>query len=75
MFFGAYLGLGLVVRFLYFAAPLICLALGALLAPLWQRRGRIVVLAVVLLVGWSGVALWAAGVLMRAKPSGLPLTY
>ena len=45
LFFGVYMGLGLVVRFLYFAAPLLCLGLGALFDLLWQRHGRLVVIA------------------------------
>jgi toxin CptA len=75
LFFGVYMGLGLVVRFLYFAAPLLCLALGALLGALWRRRSRWMVLALILLVAWSGAALWVMGVLMNVKPSGAPLTY
>ncbi len=75
LFFGVYMGLGLVVRYLYFATPLLCLGLGALLTALWQRRGRLVVIALILLVAWAGMALWAAGVLMGIKPSGVPLTY
>lgn len=75
LFFGVYMGLGLVVRFLYFAAPLLCLALGALLGSLWRRRGRWVVIALVLLVAWGGAALWATGVLQGVRPSGVPLTY
>jgi len=75
LFFGVYMGLGLVVRFLYFATPLLALWLGALLDTFWQHRGRLVVIVLILLVAWSGVALWAAGVLMGVKPSGVPLTY
>jgi toxin CptA len=72
----AYLGLGLLTRYIYFAAPLVCLAVGALLAALARRyAGRAVALAFVLLVTWSGVALWVAGVLMRVKPSVVPLTH
>ena len=74
LFMGVYFGLGLLVRYLYFAAPLICLALGTLLDRLWRRGGRLVTLALVLLVVASGVALWAAGVLLGVKPSLLPLT-
>jgi toxin CptA len=76
VFLAADFGLGLLVRYVYFAAPLICLAAGALLAALAQRPGgRAVVLALVLLVAWSGTALWVAGVLERVKPSALPLTH
>jgi toxin CptA len=74
-FFGVYLGLGLLVRYLYFAAPLVALALGVLLDGLWRRRARLVVTAIVLLVAWIGVALWVGGVLMRIKPSLVPLTH
>ena len=72
----AYLGLGLLTRYLYFAAPLICLAVGALLAALARRyAGRAMALAFVLLVAWAGTALWVAGVLLRVKPSLVPLTH
>jgi toxin CptA len=74
LFLGVYFGLGLLVRYIYFAAPLICLALGALLDRLWRRGGRLVTLALVLFVVASGVALWVAGVLLGVKPSLLPLT-
>ncbi|MBK9713523.1 MAG: hypothetical protein IPO81_19815 [Kouleothrix sp.] len=73
-FFGVYMGLGLLVRYIYFAAPLVCLALGVLLDGLWRRRGRIVVLALIVFVVGSGAAMWLGGVLMRIKPSLLPLT-
>lgn len=65
---------GLVVRYAYFAAPLICLALGALLAALWPRPGgRAAVLALALIIFWAGAVIWVEGVLMRVKPSALPL--
>jgi toxin CptA len=73
-FFSMYLGLGLFVRYVYFAPPLVALALGVLLNGLWPR-GRLVALALLLLVAWSGVALWAFGVLLQVKPSLLPLTH
>jgi toxin CptA len=75
LFMGVYFGLGLLVRYLYFATPLICLALGTLLDGLWRRGGRVVTLALVLFVVGSGVALWVAGVLLGVKPSLLPLTH
>jgi toxin CptA len=75
LFLGVYLGFGLVVRFVYFAVPPVCVALGVLLNDMWVRRGRAVVLGLLLLIVWGGVALWFAGVLMRLKPSALPLTY
>jgi toxin CptA len=74
LFMGVYFGLGLLVRYVYFATPLICLALGALLDRLWGRGAKLVTLALVLFVIASGVALWAAGVLLGVKPSLLPLT-
>lgn len=74
LFLGAYLGLGMVVRYIYFAVPPICLCLGAWLEALWARRGRAVVIALLLLTAWGSAALWAAGVLMRIKPSVVPLT-
>ena len=76
LFLAADFGLGLVVRYVYFAAPLVCLAVGGLLARLWGRPcGRLVAVALALLVAWSGTALWVAGVLERVKPSVLPLTH
>jgi toxin CptA len=76
IFLGADFGLGLVVRYVYFAAPLICLAVGTLLAALWGRStGRLVAVALALLVAWGGTALWVVGVLERVKPSVLPLTH
>jgi toxin CptA len=75
-FLAADFGLGLVVRYVYFAAPLICLTVGALLAGLWSRpAGQLVAITIALLVVWSGAALWVAGVLERVKPSVLPLTH
>lgn len=75
-FFGVYMSLGLLVRYIYFITPLVCLALGVLLARIWPRPGgRIVVLAIVLLVVAGGGALWAAGVLEGIKPTLVPLTH
>jgi toxin CptA len=76
LFLAADFGLGLLVRYVYFAAPLVCLAAGALLAALARHpAGRYAALALALLVAWSGTALWVAGVLERVKPSALPLTH
>jgi toxin CptA len=76
LFLAVDFGLGLLVRYVYFAAPLVCLGCGALLARLQQRyAGHIVGLALVLLIAWSGTAIWAAGVLERVKPSVLPLSH
>jgi toxin CptA len=74
LFMGVYFGLGLLVRYIYFAAPLLCLGLGVLLDHMWRRGGRLVVLALVLFVIASGLVLWTTGVLMGIKPSLLPLT-
>jgi hypothetical protein len=38
------------------------------------RHGHGAVLALVVLVAFSGAALWFAGVLLRDKPSLVPLT-
>jgi toxin CptA len=76
VFLAADLGLGLLVRYVYFAAPLICLGAGALLAALHRRAaGRVAAAALVVFVAWSGATLWAAAVLDRVKPSVLPLTH
>jgi toxin CptA len=75
LFLGVYFGLGLLVRYLYFATPLICLGLGELLDGLWRRGGRATTLALILFVVTSGLALWTAGVLLGVKPSLLPLTH
>jgi toxin CptA len=75
LFFLAYLFLGLLTRYIYFVTPLVCLAAGAALARLWARPGgRWVVGALALLVCWAGAALWLAGVLLRDRPSLVPLT-
>lgn len=75
LFFSTYVFLGLLTRYIYFVTPLVCLAAGAVLARLLGRPGgRQAVSALVLLVCWSGAALWFAGVLLRIKPSLVPLT-
>jgi toxin CptA len=72
----SYLSLSLLTRYIYFAVPLVCLAVGALLAELWRvAAGRIVAVAVALFVAWAGVVIWAEGVLMRVKPSVVALTH
>jgi toxin CptA len=38
VFFGTYLFLGLLTRYIYFVTPLVCLAAGAVLAPLWALK-------------------------------------
>jgi toxin CptA len=75
VFCSVYVLLGFLARYIYFAAPFVCLAAGLLLARLWRRPwGRVLVLALVVLVAFSGAALWFAGVLLRDKPSLVPLT-
>jgi toxin CptA len=66
----------MLTRYLYFAAPLFCLATGVVLAHFWRSRaGQIVAVALTLIVVSSGIALWFGGVLLRIKPSGLPLSH
>jgi toxin CptA len=75
VFFFSYVFLQLLTRYIYFATPLICLAAGATLARLTMRAGgRWVTGSLLLFVAWSGVVLWFCGVLMRIKPSLVPLT-
>jgi toxin CptA len=76
LLFGAIaISLGYLTRYIYFAAPLFCLAGGVALEWIWKRPGgRIVVIALVLAVAWVGAELWFSGVLLREKPSLVPLT-
>ncbi|GIW02586.1 MAG: hypothetical protein KatS3mg058_3989 [Roseiflexus sp.] len=75
VFFLSYVFLQLLTRYIYFATPLVCLAAGATLARLAVRPGgRWMTYSLTLLVVWSGVALWFGGVLLRIKPSLVPLT-
>ena len=63
------------VRYLYFLAPLGCLATGAVLDQLWLRRsGRGVAWLVFGLVAWLGLALWFNGAIMGVKMSLVSLT-
>ncbi len=76
VFFLSYIFLQLLTRYIYFATPLVCLAAGAALARLAVRPGgRWVAYSLALFVVWSGVALWFGGVLLRIKPSLVPLTH
>lgn len=70
---GAYIATGMVVRDLYFVAPLVCIALAVALDAFWRRGGRWLVLAFVALIMWQGMALWFGGVLLRIKPSAAAL--
>ena len=64
------------VRYLYFLAPLGCLATGAVLDQLWLRRsGRGVAWLVFGLVAWLGLALWFNGAIMGVKMSLVSLTH
>ncbi|MCS6839314.1 MAG: hypothetical protein NZ699_02935 [Roseiflexus sp.] len=75
VFFLSYVFLQLLTRYIYFATPLVCLAAGAALARLAVRPGgRWIAYSLTLFVAWSGVALWFGGVLLRIKPSLVPLT-
>lgn len=75
IFFLSYVFLELLTRYIYFATPIVCLAAGATLARLSARPGgRWMTYSLVCLVIWSGVMLWFGGVLLRIKPSLVPLT-
>ncbi|MFQ3630012.1 hypothetical protein [Roseiflexus sp.] len=75
VFFFSYVFLQLLTRYIYFATPLVCLAAGAVLARLAVRPvGRWMTYSLTLFVVWSGVVLWFGGVLLRIKPSLVPLT-
>jgi toxin CptA len=76
LFFAVYMALGLLTRYIYFDVPLVCLAGGAVLAGLGRSRaGRVAAVALALFVLATGVALWFGGVLLRDKPSLVPLTH
>lgn len=76
VFFLSYVFLQLLTRYIYFATPLVCLAAGAALARLAVRPGgRWAAYSLTMFVIWSGVALWFSGVLLRIKPSLVPLTH
>jgi toxin CptA len=76
LFFAVDVAFILQVRYIYFAAPLCCLAFAALLARLWpSRAGRVVVCAAVALVFAAGTLLWLNGALLGVKMSLLPLTH
>lgn len=71
----SYVGFGLLTRYIYFVAPLICLGAGTLLAGLAARAGgRILAAALIVWVFWCGALLWFSGVLLRIRPSLIPLT-
>jgi len=64
------------VRYVYFIAPLCCLASAAVLGRLWERpAGRRVALAVLALIAWLGVFLWYRGAVLGIKMSLVPLTH
>jgi toxin CptA len=76
VFFLAYMALALLTRYIYFAAPFMCLAGGLVLHRSGATRaGRVVVLVLLLLVAWAGATLWAEGALLRVKPSVVPLSH
>jgi hypothetical protein len=58
------------VRYLYTGAPLVAVALGWCIAPLWRKgiAGRVFVVLVVAFIGWVSSALWIDGVLGFQKP-------
>ncbi len=64
------------VRYVYFIAPLCCLASAAVLGRLWGRPGgRQVALVVLALIVWLGVFLWYRGAVIGIKMSLVPLTH
>ena len=64
------------VRYIYFLAPLCCLATGAVLDHLWTRRsGRAVAVFILALIAWLGLALWFNGAIVGLKMSLVPLTH
>lgn len=64
------------VRYIYFLAPLCCLALAAVLARLWARQaGRPVVVITLALIAWLGLFLWYNGAIIGVKMSLVPLTH
>lgn len=64
------------VRYIYFLAPLCCLAFATVLDQLWARRAaRPVVVAAGLLIVWLGVFLWYRGAILGIKMSLVPLTH
>lgn len=58
------------VRYLYTGAPLVAVALGVALAPMWQRgrAARVLVIMVLAIVGWVSMALWVDAVMGWQKP-------
>ena len=64
------------VRYVYFAAPVCCLALAVLLDRLGRSRaGRVVLIAAVVLIAVTGAILWFNGAVLGYKPSLVPLTH
>lgn len=64
------------VRYIYFLAPLCCLAAAAVLDRLWARpAGRPVALLILALIAWLGLALWYNGAIVGIKMSLVPLTH
>lgn len=58
------------VRYLYTGAPLVAVALGSALTPLWRRgwAARVLVVLVIGFVGWVSLALWVDAVMGWQKP-------
>ena len=75
LFFAVDVAFILQVRYLFFAAPLCCLAAAAVLGRLPGRSGRAVAIVAVALVFAIGTALWLNGTVAAIKPSLLPLTH
>jgi toxin CptA len=76
IFFLVYMGLGFLTRYIYFATPLICIACAVALQRLLRSpAGKIATITLVVIVAIIGVNLWFSGVLLRDKPSVVPLTH
>ncbi len=70
VFFGVELATRAQVRYLYTGAPLVAVALGWCIAPLWRKgaAGRLLVLLVVAFIAWVSAALWIDAVMGWQKP-------
>jgi toxin CptA len=74
-FFAVDVAFILQVRYIYFAAPLCCLAAAAILARLPGRTGRAIALVVASSVFLAGSILWLNGAIFAIKASLIPLTH
>jgi hypothetical protein len=64
------------VRYIYFIAPLCCLASAAFLSKLGPGRAAVIVRwAIIIFVSWLGLYLWYRATALGIKPSLVPLTH